>query len=139
MPKFQVPPEAAAFLLALAEGQSVAAAAHAAGVARCTPYRWRADRAFAEAWADAIEAGTDRLEDEALRRLVDKSTARGGSDTLLMALLAARRPEKFRASHRADQPGRKDDTSEGARATLERKLARLAQRQASPGLPEETE
>jgi hypothetical protein len=48
----------AAFLAALAGlcgSKRVRLAAQAAGVARCTPYRWRvADPAFASAWA-AIE------------------------------------------------------------------------------------
>jgi hypothetical protein len=151
MPKFQAPAEAATFLAILADGLSVTAAARAAGVARCTPYRWRADRAFAEAWADAIEAGTDRLEDEALRRAVERAekpaagdaksaaASKTGSDSLLMALLAARRPEKFRTNPRTEPAGRKDVSSEGARAQLERKLARLAQRQAPKDLSEKSE
>ena len=53
------------FLKALSAASSVTAAATAAGVSRMTVYRWQAaDPAFAEAWRDAYEAGSDRIEDE---------------------------------------------------------------------------
>lgn len=47
---------------------------------------------FADAADDAIEAGTDLLEDVAKLR----ATAVDGSDTLLMFLLKSRRPDKYR-------------------------------------------
>lgn len=85
------PEDRQAFLTALAAGQSVTAAAEAAGIDRKTPYRWRdAEPVFAAGWDDALEDGTDRLEDEALRR------AFSGSDLLLIFLLKARRPKKYR-------------------------------------------
>jgi len=88
------------FLAVLAAGHSVMTAAEAAGVARQTVYRWRQeDEAFARAWDEAIEAGTDRLEDEALRR------AFAGSDTLLIFLLKARRPAKYRDTHHVQHDG----------------------------------
>ncbi len=88
------------FLTALAAGHSVMTAAEAAGVARQTVYRWRQeDETFARAWDEAIEAGTDRLEDEALRR------AFAGSDTLLIFLLKARRPTKYRDTHHVQHDG----------------------------------
>ena len=74
----------------LAEGNSIARAAGDAGIGRTTAYEWReADAAFAQAWDDAVEAGTDALEDEAVKR------AKSGSDTLLIFMLKARRREKF--------------------------------------------
>lgn len=65
------------------------------------------DTAFAEQWDAAVEAGTDVLEDEALRRAKDGTNepvfyqgvrcglVRKYSDTLLIFLLKARRPAKF--------------------------------------------
>ncbi|GIV18957.1 MAG: hypothetical protein KatS3mg023_1991 [Armatimonadota bacterium] len=85
------------FLAALSRGCSVSQAARLAGVSRQHAYRCRARSAtFAEAWQDAWEQGTDALEDEAVRR------ALAGSDTLLMFLLKARRPEKFRDNVRIE-------------------------------------
>ena len=85
------PKKRALFLGALTEGASVTAACGRAVITRRTVYVWReADPEFAAAWDDAIEAGTDALEDEALRRAKDKS------DTLLIFLLKARRPEKYK-------------------------------------------
>jgi transposase-like protein len=56
----------------LSQGASVSAAAKGAGYARRSLYRWRAAAAeLAAAWDDALDAleiGTDILEDEALRR-----------------------------------------------------------------------
>jgi hypothetical protein len=52
--------------------------------------RWTADPAFAAQAEDAIEAGTDELEDVARQR------AKDASDTLLIFLLKARRSEKYR-------------------------------------------
>lgn len=96
-------------LTALAGGASITAACALADVGRSTFYQWRAsDAEFNEAVNEAIEAGTDRLEDEAFRRAHDGSKRpiyQGGkrvgielvySDTLLMLLLKARRPNKFR-------------------------------------------
>ena len=97
------------FLDALAGGDSVTGACLAAGLRRRTAYQWRADDPdFATAWEEAIEAGTDLLEDEARRRAVEGvehplmyqgrqvATVRKHSDALLMFLLKARRPEVFR-------------------------------------------
>lgn len=106
-----------AFLAELRNGSSIAAAATSAGISRPSVYRWRAMetpemQAFAEAWDEAVEQGTDRLEDEALRRAVDGVSEpvfyRGVvvghitrySDTMLAMLLNARRPEKFRQNHK---------------------------------------
>lgn len=70
---------------------NVRLAADAAGVDRSTPYvRAARDPAFAAAWERAREDAVDVLEAEARRR------ALGGSDALLMFLLRAHRPERYR-------------------------------------------
>lgn len=79
------------FLDVLSDGSSVTAAAKAIGISRTCVYEHRVeDKAFASAWDDAVEAGTDALEDEAVLR------AKNSSDTLLIFLLKGRRPEKFK-------------------------------------------
>lgn len=57
------------------------------------------DPKFREAWEDALEHGSDRLEDIAHRR------ARNGSDTLLIFLLKARRPDKYRERSAVEHSG----------------------------------
>jgi len=97
------------FLKALAQGASVTKAAQRAGFARQYAYELRdEDEEFAEAWDVAVEAGTDALEDEAVRRGkegVRKPVYQGGklagyvreySDTLLIFMLKGRRPETFK-------------------------------------------
>jgi hypothetical protein len=97
------------FLEALALGWSVTHAAGLAGRSRQRFYELReADEAFAEAWSQAIDAGTDVLEDEAKRRAVDGwdepiyqrgdlvGHVRRYSDNLLALLLRARRPAIYR-------------------------------------------
>jgi hypothetical protein len=99
----------AKFLARLVEGASIHAAATAAGIGRTTAYEWRdAEPEFAAAWDEAVEAGTDALEDEAIRRArsgVDEpvyyqgekvGVVRRYSDTLLIFMLKARRPDKFK-------------------------------------------
>lgn len=103
------------FLLALARGCSVTQACKLAGVSRQHAYRCRArSERFAAQWQDAWESGTDALEDEATRR------ALAGSDVLLMFLLKARRPEKFRDHVRVEH-----DTSREILDALERAIRRV--------------
>jgi hypothetical protein len=72
----------------------VAAACKTTGIARKTVYKWKQrDAQFAQDWDEAIDDGTDGLEDIALER------AKKSSDRLLIFLLKARRPAKYR-----DQP-----------------------------------
>ena len=60
------------FLDALVTGASITAACRAAGIGRTTAYDMRgADEVFARAWDEAIESGTDRLEDEVFLRAHD--------------------------------------------------------------------
>ena len=76
---------------------------------RSTLYLWRrTHKEFAEAMADSMEEGADLLEDECLRRARDGvdvprfhqgkicGHVRRYSDALLIFLLKARRPEKYR-------------------------------------------
>lgn len=97
------------FLVELHCGETVRDAARTACVARCTAYRWRDDDPeFAEAWDDAIDAGTELMEREAIRRGmsgVSKPVFHKGqvcghlqeySDTLLIFMLKARRPHVYR-------------------------------------------
>jgi hypothetical protein len=101
------------FLSSLADGQSVTSAAKEIGLTRQTMYRTRAaDAKFAALWDEAIEAGTDTLEDEAVKR------AKSSSDVLLIFLLKSRRPEKYR------EHAQLDITSDG-RPLLEPLLAAL--------------
>jgi hypothetical protein len=83
----------APFLETIRISGNVRLATNAAGVDRSTPYR-RAGRdpAFAEAWAAAEQDAIDTLEGEARRRALN------GSDGLLMFLLRAHRPERYRDS-----------------------------------------
>ncbi len=67
---------------------------------------------------DAIEQGTDVLEDEAVRR------ALAGSDTLLMFLLRARRPEKCRENVRVEHDASREMLDALERATKE--VAKIA-------------
>lgn len=105
-----------AFLDALAEGLSVTGAYRKAGLARSTVYDWRNEEPdFKQAWDDAIESGTDGLEDEAFRRAchgvpepivimgrVAKNddgsmlTVQKYSDGLMIQLLKGRRGDKFK-------------------------------------------
>lgn len=78
------------FLASLRDGNSVSTACKAAGFARQTPYnRRKIDEAFGKRWDEAVEAGTDGLEDVAIKR------AKDGSDTLLIFMLKARRREVY--------------------------------------------
>jgi hypothetical protein len=98
------------FLEAVAHGWSVTAAAQRAGHPRSTFYLLRdRDEEFKAAWAEAIEAGTEVLEDEARRRAVDGydeetfdgegqllRRVRRYDSPLLQLLLRGRRPDKYR-------------------------------------------
>lgn len=79
------------FLEAYRSTGIVRLAAMAAGIGRTTAYeRRQADPAFARAWEQAEHDATDALEAEARRRVLNTS------DTLLIFLLKANRPDKFR-------------------------------------------
>lgn len=99
----------AEFIRHLREGATVVLAAHLVGLSRTTLYQKRVeDPEFSSAWDVAYEQGTDALEAEAERRAVKGVTkpvyhkgevcghVQEFSDILLIFLLKARRPEKFR-------------------------------------------
>jgi hypothetical protein len=96
-------------LEALAKTGVITYAARKAGVARQTVYAWCADDPdFKAAFDEALVASTELLEAEAYRRAHDgvlKPVFQGGqrvgsireySDTLLIFLLKARKPETYR-------------------------------------------
>ena len=106
-----------AFIAALRETGNVRRAAEAAGIAWKTAYREREKaKRFREEWDDALGEATDLLEEEARRRAVEGLVRykfhQGApvlhpethepyyeleySDTLLIFLLKAHRPEMFR-------------------------------------------
>jgi hypothetical protein len=116
----QTPDAEAKFLAALKLGKSIAAAARAAGFGRRTVYDWRdRDPAFAAKWDEGWDVGTDYLEDLALK------AAEAGSERLLLALLKARRPERY-ARTLVEHEGSVEVLLRHASQSLEQKLARLA-------------
>ncbi len=107
------------FCAVLAEGVTVDTACRAVGIHRSAAYRLRDSHpAFASAWEDAVERGTDRLEDIALElatvgeaepvwyqgQIVGQRHRRSENllMALLLALLRARRPQKFRDNARVE-------------------------------------
>lgn len=80
-----------AFLVALANTGTVTSAAEAAGISRKQAYVSRELYPdFKKAWDDALEIAADTLEAEARKR------AFNGDTTLIIFLLKAYRPERFR-------------------------------------------
>jgi hypothetical protein len=87
-------------LEAIATGATVSQAAKAGNVGRTTVYDKIAnDPKFAAAFDNATEQGTDLLEAEATRRAIS------GSDTMLIFLLKARRPRRFRDNATIEHTG----------------------------------
>ena len=110
----RTPQNELAFIDGLANSLSVTGAAKNAGLCVRTLYQWREkDAAFAKRWADSVEAGTDTLEDIATERAKDKS------DLLMIFLMKARRPEKYRDNH----PEEKKPDVDSDLADLANKLA----------------
>jgi hypothetical protein len=144
------PDAQAKFLEGLAKGLSATGAAALASVDRKSVYRWRAaDPEFAKAWDDAIEAGTDILEDEALRRALEGNAepmvsmgkvVRGDdgypllvkkhADGLMQFLLKGRRRDKF--SERVQQDikleAKVETDGQPARDVVTERLAQLSER-----------
>jgi hypothetical protein len=95
-------------------------AAEAAKVHRATPYTWaREDPEFAKEVEEALEVSCDMLEAEVRRRAVEGTeeltgwymgkpggTVRRYSDLLLLALLRAHRPERWREKHSHEVTGK---------------------------------
>ncbi|MFA5383984.1 MAG: hypothetical protein WC364_04870 [Eubacteriales bacterium] len=118
----------AAFLAAYSELGNITRAALASNVARTKHYTWLKDPAYAQAFAEAEEIAIETLEVEARRRAIEglkrKKFNKNGlpvmdpetkeqyfeheySDTLLIFLLKAARPEKYkdRISQEIGGPG----------------------------------
>src|SRR5581483_8844510 len=104
-----MPDWAPLFLGAISAGYHVTHAARVAGVNPCTPYERRStDELFRRAWKEASDIGTEYLEEEAARRAfhgtlkpvfhkgVQCGVTHEYSDTLLIFLLKARNPAKYR-------------------------------------------
>lgn len=97
------------FFIALSSTCNVTESARIVGMSRQYMHQLRReDKDFAKRWEDAIEQGTDALEAEARRRAIDgfkrpifyQGKQVGDetlySDPLMITLLKAHRPEKFR-------------------------------------------
>jgi hypothetical protein len=92
------------FLEVLAEGATITEAAERAGVSRQQAYRKRQkDEAFALAWADAWERGTDRIEAVHRELAIEREDLHA-----LRAILAARRPQEWSERYRIEVAGRVD-------------------------------
>ena len=137
------------FLAALGNGRSVSTAARAAHMGRSAVYAWRRDDPeFAADWDDAIEMGTDALEDEAIRRAKDRAKksvyhqgqqcgmVREYSDVLLIFMLKAPRPEKYRDRYEVRaKVSVSDDLRGKSIEELRRELAKLRAEQDAVGSP----
>jgi hypothetical protein len=110
-----------AFLAAIRDGLHVREAAATANVDGTMPYHRRdEDEAFRAAWEQASKIGTKALEAEAGRRSYHGTTRavyymgeecgriREYSDTLLMFLLRARKPKKYRDRGKLELTGKDD-------------------------------
>ncbi len=152
----------ARFLQVLSECALVSCAVAAAGAARGSFYNWRYDDPqFAADWDRALDEGIALLEDEAIRRARDGVTIpvfyageevgaiRRPSDALLMFLLRAHRPERYRerpwvpggGPYRAVSGGFEAPLSDGRRpgemsdAELDREIEALLPSAGPPALP----
>ena len=109
-------PKKKRFIEALARGGNVVQAAATVGVSHAHVY-WvrKRDPAFAEQWEEALDMAMDGVESEMRRRAVDGweepvfyrgeqvGAVRRYSDSLLVTLLKAHRPEKYRENYRVEQ------------------------------------
>ena len=128
-----------AFVEALRVSGNVRIAAQAAGVDRSTASKRRkSDADFALAWDDAIEDAVDQLEAEAWRRgyegiekpitvAGEREVVREYSDTVLITLLKANRPAKYRERfEHTGADGGPIQVEHDASAALLTRLERLA-------------
>lgn len=137
------------FLKHFAEFGNVLRAAQAAKIERRRVYDWlEKDEAFATAYRFAEVESTEVLEDEARRRavdgvdkqrrvydnrgnLIDEYTETSYSDTLLIFLLKARNPGKYRDNARLELTGADGnpiDIHVESKSTLASRIAGLAAR-----------
>ena len=107
------------FIAALGTSGNITTAAKSAGIARTYPYEVRSsDADFAQEWDSAMEEAADLIEAEARRRAVEGvdepvfyqgekcGVIRKYSDALLITLLRAAKPEKYRERYDATSGGR---------------------------------
>ena len=142
----------ARFLDAFRQGANVWAACKQVGVSRQTVYGWRdTDPAFRAAWDDAENDAVDTLEVSAWQRarngvkrekgvyyegkLIATDVTTEYSDTLLIFLLKAHRPAKYRETTRHELTGADGGpvqviTAEASTAALRAAQAEIAQWQA---------
>ena len=91
----------AAFIACLRNSANVRASCQAAGVRRTDAYKARdKDKKFASEWDEALQDALDILEAEMMKR------AKSGSDTLMIFLMKAHRPEKYRDVYRTELTGK---------------------------------
>lgn len=106
------------FLDQLEAGNSISFSAHAADGTTQQFKRWKdSDPNFASDWDDAVEAGTDYIEDVATERALKKS------DALMQMILKARRPDKYDRGGKLELSG--GINVEGSKSKLLNKIARL--------------
>lgn len=135
------------FLEALAKMGNVSYACRQSGIPRATAYDHKKEfPEFAEAWDEALEEAADLLELEARRRAVygcEKPVFWKGkqcgsvqeySDTLLIILLKAHRPEKYRENHTAHT-----DAAHELAERVRRFVEEAGEAGAPPALPEDLE
>jgi hypothetical protein len=102
-----------AMLAAVAHCLSVTAACAQVGISRQTHYEWvRQHPAYAAAFAEAQQLGIEWLEDVAIERA---TAGERPSDVLLIFLLKAARPDKYRDLQRRED---RNDISELLKAVL---------------------
>ena len=106
----RTPKKARAFLEGLrSTGGNISKACQLAVIGRQTVYEWRsADAEFAQRWDETLESAIESLEEEARRRAFEGTdepvfyqgevcgAVRKYSDTLLIFLLKAHKPERYR-------------------------------------------
>lgn len=91
----------AQFIEQLQRDANVSRSCEAVDLARSTVYGWkREDIEFATQWDGAISMGVGALEDEAVKRALK------GSDTLLIFLLKANKPDKYSDRVRQEVTGK---------------------------------
>jgi hypothetical protein len=128
----------AIFVTALAKSPNVSAACQRAKVSRSWAYAQRdEDSEFAAAWDEALEMGVDEANGELHRRAVkgvlepvyykgkEVGHIRRYSDTLLMFLLKAHRPEIYRETVRSELTG-KDGGPVQTEQTTKHDLSKLS-------------
>ena len=114
----KTPEKEAEFLARLRDTANVTRSCEECGLTRSSVYEWREDdKDFADAWDKAVDIGSDALEDEAIRRAhqgtlkpvfhqgQECGAIREYSDTLMIFMLKARRPERFRERSSVDLSG----------------------------------